>query len=160
MNEQEMKDMYYDLYEYMANSKNPANMKLFGKVMTEMFMWYADNEPEAAMEWLNKLSAVKWKNYLTPKEAEYIVSNMEPKAPWSCEQWKQAMESHGLDMEVEPNYNAPALYTTMNMVMSDSSETLKKYVSEENLFDAVYELAVDKLEDGDGKFSIRRYFLL
>ena len=44
------------------------------------------------------------------------------------------------------------------MVMSDSGSTLKKYVSEENLFDVVYELAVDKLTDKDGVFSIRKYF--
>lgn len=153
-----MKDMYNDLYEYMANSKNPANMKLFGKVMTEMFMWYAENEPDAAMEWLNMLSAVKWKNYLTPAEADEIVSKMQPAAPWNKEQWKSAMEQYGYPMEEEPYYNRCALFVTMEMIMSDSSKTIGKYVDEENLFSIVHDLAVDKLKDVDGVFSIRNYF--
>ena len=153
-----MKDMYYDLYWYMANSKEPANMKLFGQVMTEMFMWYVDNQPEAAMQWLDKLSSVKWKNYLTPDEAEDIVSKMEPAAPWSREQWKSAMEQYNYPMNEEPYYNRSALYVTMNMIMSDSSDTVGKYVSEDNLFPFVHDLAVDKLKDADGKFSVRSYF--
>ena len=126
MNAQELKSAYNDLYGYMANSKNPANMKAFGNVMTEMYMWYADNKPDAAMEWLEKLSAIKWKNYLTPKEAEKIVSEMEPKAPWTRDQWRQAMEQSGYPLEKEPCYNRCALWVTMNMIMSDSSSTLSK----------------------------------
>lgn len=34
----------------------------------------------------------------------------------------------------------------------------KKYIDEQNLFKAVYDLAVDKLTDKDGRFSIRKYF--
>ena len=124
MNAQELKSAYNDLYGYMANSKDPANMKAFGKVMTEMYMWYADNKPEAANEWLEKLSAIKWNNYLTPKEAEKIVSEMEPKAPWSREQWRAAMEQNGYPLEEEPYYNRCALWVTMNMIMSDSSATM------------------------------------
>ena len=153
-----MKTAYNDLYGYMANSKDPANMKLFGKVMTEMFMWYADNKPEAATEWLDKLSAIRWRNYLTPKEAEKIVSGMDPKAPWSRDQWRTAMEQYGYPMEEEPYYNSCALWVTMNMVMSDSSATIGKYVGNDNLFNMVHDLAVDKLTDADGKFMIRHYF--
>ena len=42
--------------------------------------------------------------------------------------------------------------------MSDSSETMKKYVDEDNLFNMVYDLAVDKLTDKDKVFNIRDYF--
>ena len=158
MNANELKTAYNDLYGYMANSKDPANMKAFGKVMTEMYMWYADNKPDAANEWLEKLSAIRWKNYLTPKEAEKIVAEMEPKAPWSREQWRQVMEQHGYELEKEPHYNRCALWVTMNMIMSDSSETIAKYVPADRLFDFVYEEAVDKLTDRDGRFAIRSYF--
>lgn len=158
MTSQELKKGYYDRYSYMANSQDPKNMRAFGKVMTEMFEWMADNKPEAAQEWLDKLEAIKWKNYLTQKEADSIVSSMEPKAPWSREQWKSAMESYGFDFDKWPCYNRCALYATMNMIMSDSSETLNKYVEHDNLFKAVYDLAVDKLTDEDGKFQIRNYF--
>lgn len=158
MNAQELKNAYADLYGYMANSKDPANMKAFGRVMTEMFMWFADNKPDAAQEWLEKLSAIKWNNYLTPKEAENIVSKMDPAAPWTREQWKAAMEQHGYELEEEPYYNCCALWVTMNMIMSDSSETIGKYVDGDDLFNLVYDLALDKLCDRDNRFSVRKYF--
>lgn len=158
MNAQELKSAYNDLYGYMASSKDPNNMKAFGRVMTEMYMWYVDNKPEAASEWLDKLSAIKWKNYLTPKEAEKIVSEMEPKAPWTKEQWKAAMQQHGFETEREPYYNCNALFVVMEMIMSDSSSTLSKYVDGNDMFKVVYELAVDKLTDKDSVFSVRKYF--
>ena len=158
MTPQELKNMYHNLYEYMANSKNPANMKVFGKVMTEMFTWLADNKPDAASEWINSLSAIKWDNYLTPKEADAIVAKMQPKAPWNREQWRAAMEQHGFNLEKEPYYNRCALYVVMNMIMSDSSETLQKYVTDDDVFALVYDLAIDKLMDSDKVFSVRNYF--
>ena len=36
MSTQELKEKYWSLYEYMANSKNTENMKTFGRVMTQM----------------------------------------------------------------------------------------------------------------------------
>ena len=48
----------------------------------------------------------------------------------------------------------------MNMIMSDSSETLRKFIDEESLFKLVHDLAVDKLTDKDEVFSIRSYFNL
>lgn len=44
------------------------------------------------------------------------------------------------------------------MIMSDSSETISKYVEKDKLFPFVYDLAVDKLTDKDNVFSIRKYF--
>ena len=158
MNAQEMKTAYNDLYGIMAQSNKQENMELFGKVMTEMFYWMADNQPQAAKDWLEKLSAIKWNNYLTPAEAEKIVSEMKPQAPWDRNQWKAAMEQHGLAMDDEPYYNSCALWVTMNMEMSDSQNTYKKYIDEANLFNAVHDLAVDRLKDKDNKFLIREYF--
>ena len=68
------------------------------------------------------------------------------------------MTQSGFDMGHEPCYNSCALWVAMNMIMSDSSETLKKYVAEEEMFKAVHDLAVDKLKDKDGVFNIRSYF--
>ena len=142
----------------MANSKDPKNMKAFGNVMNEMMDWMIANKPAEAEAWIDKLESIKWKNYLTPAEADKIVAAMEPKAPWSREQWKAAMAQYGFRMDDEPHYNRCALYTTMNMIMSDSGNTLKKYVGGDDMFKAVYDLAVDKLTDADGKFIIRHYF--
>lgn len=158
MNVQELKDRYWSLYEYMANSKNPENMKTFGRVMSTMMEDMIQGSPSKAEEYINKLESVKWKNYLTPNEAERIVQMMEPKAPWNREQWRQTMEQSGYPLEEWPCYNRCALYVTMNMIMSDSSETISEFINDENLFEFVYKMAVSKLKDLDGRFMVRQYF--
>lgn len=158
MNQEEMKREFYALYNMMANSHDVAYMRAFGNVHKEMMEWMIQYKPDAAQEWIEKLEAIRWKNYLTPKEAERIVGDMVPTAPWSREQWKTAMEKHGYELEHEPCYNRCALWATMSMIMSDSSETLAKFIDKDHLFEAVHALAVDKLRDKDGKFRIREYF--
>ena len=155
-----MRNEFYALYNMMANSHEVAYMRTFGNVHKEMMEWFIANKPELAQEWLWKLQSIRWRNYLTPNEAQKIVEKMEPKAPWSREQWKTAMEKHGYRIEDEPCYNSYALWTTMNMIMSDSSATLGKYVANDDLFKLVHDLAVDKLTDADAVFSIRSYFSL
>lgn len=158
MNEQEMKDKYSELYQYMAQSRDPKNMEVFGHVMTEIMHWLIANKPREAQAWIEKLESIKWRNYLTPSEADDIVADMEPKAPWTRDQWNQAMQNAGFEMEEWPYYNRCALYATMNMIMSDSSESIKKYVTSDKLFAFVHSLALDKLKDKDQKFAIRSYF--
>lgn len=153
-----MKQEFSALYNLMAGQQNVAFMHIFGQVHKEMMDWFIANKPELAQEWLDKLESIRWKNYLTKAEAEKIVAGMEPKAPWSRDQWKQAMMEHSFDTEHEPYYNHCALYATMNMLMSDSGDTLAKYVEKDNLFKVVHDLSVDKLIDKDGVFSIRAYF--
>ena len=152
-------EKYHGLYDYMAQSGKPENMKAFGVVMTAMMEDMAQSNPAKAEEYVNRLEAVKWNNYLTPTEADKIIAGMEPKAPWTREQWRAAMEQNGFEMEEWPCYNKCALYVTMNMIMSDSSTTLSKYVDANDLFKAVHDLAVDKLKDKDKMFNIRKYFL-
>lgn len=158
MTPEEMKDKYMALYEYMANSRKPENMMAFGKVMTDMMHYLIKNKPDVADEMIQKLESIKWKNYLTSKEADTILSKMEPQAPWSYEQWKQVMDKHRFELCNEPFYNQYALFVTMCMKMSDSGSTLAKYIPDDKLFDAVHDLAVDSLTDKDGVFSIRKYF--
>jgi hypothetical protein len=160
MTAEEMKQKFNELYQLMATSANVNYMKAFGNVHKEMMEWFIANKPDMAKEWLEKLCAIKWKNYLTQREADKIVSAMEPKAPWTYTQWESAMGKNGYAIEQEPFYNSYALWVTMNMIMSDSSVTLQKYIGVDDLFKAVYELAIDKLMDKDGKFAIRHYFLL
>ena len=154
----ELKQQYAELYSYMANSKKPENMKAFGNVMTEMFQWMADNKPEVAQEWLSKLEAIRWHNYLTPKEADMIVSGMNPQRPWSREQWQQAMQQHSFKLEEEPYYNRCALYVEMSAIYSDSSDTLKRYAASADQFEVIHALALDKLKDKDEVYDIRNYF--
>lgn len=158
MTPEEMRKKFNELYQLMATSENVHFMKVFGNVHKEMMDWFISNKPTEAQEWICKLESIRWKNFLTEKEAEKIVASMNPKAPWSREQWKSAMGKHGFELEHEPYYNSCALWVTMNMIMSDSSQTLSKYIDEDKLFKAVYDLAVDKLTDKDNMFCIRCYF--
>lgn len=158
MNQVELKEKYMDLYDYMSNSKNPRNMMIFGRVMTSMMEDMIVSSPAKADDYISRLEAVKWDNFLSPSEADRIVSEMSPKAPWTREQWRTAMEQNGFALEKWPCYNKCALYVTMQMIMSDSSSTLSKYVDKDDMFKVVYDLAVDKLTDIDKKFDIRKYF--
>ena len=165
MTTQELKEKYTELYDYMSASRKTENMMLFGCVMTEMMDWMIQNKPDLAEEWIGKLGAIRWRNYLTPKEAEAIVSAMIPKAPWTREQWNKAMDAGGLDKEEEPYYNACALYVTMSRVYVTHGQTLAKIVGtpleeipEDEFFEAIYFLALDKLKEKGAKVSIRHMY--
>jgi len=156
-----MRNEFRALYNMMASSNKIENMHVFGNVHKEMMEWFIVNKPDLAQEWLDKLESIRWCQYLTPKEADKITAGMDPKAPWSREQWKSAMESFGLPLEEQPCYNKCALYATMSMIMSDSSKTLSKYAADSNaMFEFVHALALDKLKDVDKRFDIRHYFNL
>jgi len=165
LTQKEMRERFAMLYDYMATSNNPAYMKVFGGVMKEMMEHEIEHRPETAEEWIEELCSIKWRNYLSQKEAEQIVSAMNPKAPWPRSVWKSAMERLGLVLEEEPYYNSCALWVTMNMVYSDSAQTIADIIGsplttipEERIVKAVHALAIDKLKDSDHVFSIRRYF--
>jgi hypothetical protein len=68
----------------------------------------------------------------------------------------------GLPTDVPPHFNHYALLTTMLMIQSDEGESLKEAIHandrDERLLRLVYKLAVNRLEDQDGKFNIRKYF--
>jgi hypothetical protein len=165
MDTKELENKYRSLYEYMATSGKTDYMKLFGEVMNEMMNWMIDNKAEAASEWIDKLGAIMWHNYLTRREADKIISYMQPKAPWGYSTWQNVMDSLGLMTEEPPCYNSCALWVTMNMIYSDSSDTIAKIIgqplesiSQEKMVKSIYMLAVDKLKDKDHVFRIRHYF--
>ena len=166
MTAEEMKKEFYELYDMMAMSHDVENMRTFGNVHKEMMEWMIQNKPDLAQEWIGKLESIKWCNYLTPKEAEKIVSEMVPRAPWSREVWKNAMQSLGLPMEEEPYYNSCALWVVMNQVYTDHAQTiadniLKKplnTIPAEEIVPVIHALALDLLKDKDKVYCIRKYF--
>lgn len=107
----------------------------------------------------NQLQTVNQTNELqnSQRVAEKIVSDMNPRGPFSFDVWRQSMRRHEFALDKPMCYNEYALWVTMNMIMSDSSATLERYVGSDKLFSVVYCLAVDHLTDIDGKFSIRGY---
>ena len=164
MNTQELKDRYTGLYDYMAASRDPKNMKAFGRVMTEMMEWLIANKPDVAEEMIDKLEAIKWQQYLTPKEAEGIIAKMNPKAPWSRDQWKSTMEGFGLPLEDAPYYNRCALWVEMNKMYSDFGDEIAELLGkpltpdDKDIITACYKMTLKTLRDKDRVYNIREYF--
>lgn len=165
MTAQEMKERYDALYEYMANSRDPKNMKAFGCVMTEMMDYLIQNKPDVAEEMIESLEAIKWHQYLTPKEADRIFAGMDPKGAWPREAWKSTMESLGIPLEEPPYYNRCALWIEMNKIYSDFGEEIASLLgkplqpSDKDIISACYKMALKNLKDKDGIYHIRKYFL-
>lgn len=165
MTAQEMKERYDALYEYMAQSRDPRNMKAFGCVMTEMMDYLIQNKPDVAEEMIDQLEAIKWKQYLTPKEADRIFAGMDPKGAWPREAWKSTMESLGIPLEEPPYYNRCALWIEMNKIYSDFGEEIASLLgkplqpTDKDIISACYRMALKNLKDKDGIYHIRKYFL-
>ena len=104
-NAEAMMEKFDKLYQKMSVSDKVEDMKLFGRVMREAIHELANVRPERAEEMIEELCAINWKNYLTRREAEEIVSKMEPEAKWSRDQLERALKSDGLPMEEEPYYD-------------------------------------------------------
>lgn len=164
MNTEKIKERYAELYDIMSVSRDVSDMKLFGHVQKEMMNWFLENKPELAEEYVSRLEAVRWDNYLTRREAERIISEMKPKATWNYETWSNAMESLELKKEEMPLYNEFVLWVMMNKVHSDSSKTITEIkgnqITPQEMVKACYMLAVDMLKSEDCLFSVRDYYNL
>lgn len=162
-----MMSEFSSLYGMMANSGKPEYMHTFGEVMKCMMKDMVSMKPELAQEYLDKLCAIKWKNYLTKKEASEIVNGMNPSATWDMQTWLNAMTGLGLATDEKPYYNDYALYVAMNQVVSDHGCTIAKILGKEDVKDIgtehlvkyAHSLALDLLKDKDGVYDIREYFL-
>lgn len=153
------KEKFEELYNTIISSRNPKNMKVLGCMTKKIMNTIIDTHPQIAEEMLNVLEAVNWDNYLTEKEAEHLVSQMQPQPKWTKQQWKNNMTVIDEPLEKSPSYNKCALYVTMSMIDSDSGSTLKKVIQDDSeYFKLLHSLAVDKLTDKDGVFDIRHYF--
>lgn len=165
MTPEEMKNEFNALYNMMANSNKVKYMHVFGEVHRKMFDWFVANKPDVAQEFLDELESIRWRQYVTKKEAEKIVAGMNPSAPWSREVWKQSMDSFGLPLEEEPYYNSCALWVEMNKIYSDFSDEIAALIGkpldakDKDIISACYKMALKNLKDKDGVYDIRKYFL-
>lgn len=167
MTKEEIKEKFKSLYDYMSVSNEPKYMMLFGEVMCEMMDMTIESHTSLAEELIDKLESIMWNQYLSKTEATKIVSNMEPKAPWSYDQWLKAMQDLGLEYKRDKVFNCYALWTTMCMVYSDDGKTIASLMgidyssaaSNPEFIKAVHQFAMNKMLDVDGKFDLRHYFL-
>lgn len=161
-------EMYDELYDEMVASNNPLRMMAFGDAEKWMFHQLAPKHPEMAEEWLRRLEASKWNNYLSEEEAEHIVYSLEEKHgdkseqryEWDYDTLKRAVDSSGSRMFEAPYFNCWALWATINMLYSDHHETVSAFVSPQSQFRFYYRLAMDKLKDVDRPHFVREYFHL
>ncbi len=163
----EIKQQFESLYNTMANSNEPKYMHIFGETMKAMMDDMIALKPELAQEYMDKLRAIEWDNYLTKKEAMNIVGGMDPAPMWDASAWQQAMVDLDLPMKEAPYYNDYALFVAMNQVISDHGKTIAhikglesvKEIDPIELVKYAYKLAIDLLKDKDGVYDIREYFL-
>ena len=161
----ELMEKFDSLYKKMSVSNNVEFMQLFGRVMREAIQELASTRPERADELIDELCAINWRNYLTRREAEEIVSGMNPSAVWTRDQLARVLKAEGLPTEEEPYYNEYALWVEVSKVYSDNHKTItellgknKNSVSESDMVEACYKLALNNLKDLDGIYNIRKYF--
>lgn len=154
---------YRELYDEMAQAKDPKKMIVFGDAERWVFTMVAEQHPELAERWLSKLEAGRWHNYLSRSEAEGIAQRMQnqdgTRGPhWDYETFKAAVESLGGKMTDEPFYNCWALWIAANMIYSDHYKSLSKYIPKDQEPLAYYSMAVEQLKDIDRPRFIRDYY--
>jgi hypothetical protein len=168
MTAEERYQQFLDRYESVIRSGDISQMQPLGEMVKRVMKWLINYEPEiatAALSILNGEESKEYRNYLSAHEASEIVRQMDPQPQWSLRQVLDMLKNAGYATDEPPYFNNYALATTMCMILSDSGQTLQRIVgspshpaTNEELLASVYQLAVDKLIDKDGKFNIRKYF--
>ena len=167
MDKQQMQQQFLARYDSIIQSGDTRQMERLGAMVKRVMGWMFKYEPQVAAQALALLddnTATDYANRLTEQEAKDIVSHMKPQPTWTMQGLTASLQSMGLPGDVPPHFNLYALLTTMLMIQSDEGESLKEAIHandrDERLVKLVYRLAVNRLEDQDGKFNIRRYFEL
>lgn len=166
MTSEELYQQFLDRYEAAIKS---GDMERLGETVKRVMRWLSVNEPGIAAQAIDLLDGNEppqpCRNYLSGHEAGEIVRAMEPQPKWTIREVLDMLQRTGKATSEPPYYNDYALATTMCMIMSDSGDTLQRIIgtpshpaTSEEMLASVYQLALDKLKDKDGRFNIRRYF--
>lgn len=171
MNFEEMKSRYEYLYGLMATSKDPAKMSIFGRAEHQMFEKLAVSNPSLAKEWLEKLEAVSWNNYLSANQAEKMASTIVNQdgstgPHWSMDTFFAVVPKLGGQLDDEPYYNKYALWLVANAHYSDFARstaedmgyTMPDDVPAEKMALSMYRKAVESLKDIDRKHYLADYY--
>lgn len=156
---------YNELYAIMANSKEPAKMKIFGEAEKWVFDQINKTNPDLARRWVDRIEAVRWNNYLCESDANALASKLinqdGSKGPkWNVSQIDAVVKSNGGKVSEAPYYNEYALFLVMNMLASDHWNTLSSIAPEDMMPLLIYQLAIDKLKDIDRPHFVKDYWHL
>ena len=116
MEAKEIMSKFDELYGIMASSTNVKYMRTFGDTMRCMMKDMASKHPELAQEYLDKLCAIKWKNYLTKKEASDIIGKM-----------KIALEDELID-NVKRKYGVDFSFNDMDVIIDGCVDVAKIWI--------------------------------
>ena len=165
MDKQQMEQQFLARYDSIIQSGDTRQMERLGVMVKRVMGWMFKFEPQVAAQALALLddnTATDYANRLTEQEAKDIVAQMVPQPTWTMQGLTASLQSMGLPGDVPTHFNLWVLLTTMLMIQSDEGESLKEAIHandrDERLLRLVYKLAVNRLEDQDGKFNIRKYF--
>lgn len=165
MDKEQMQQRFLSRYDSIVKSGDTRQMERLGMMVKRIVQWMIKYEPDVAMQAMAILDSdadTDYTNRLTEQEASTIVGQMKPQPTWTLQGLTTSLQAMGLPTDVPPHFNHYALLTTMLMIQSDEGESLKDAIHandrDERLVNLVYRLAVDRLEDQDGKFKIRKYF--
>lgn len=165
MDKEQMEQQFLARYDSIINSGDTRQMERLGVMVKRVMGWMFRYEPQVAAQALALIddnTATDYTNWLTEQEAEDIVSQMKPQPTWTTQGLTASLQSMGLPTDCPPHFNHYALLTTMLMKKSDEGESLKEAIhandQDERLVRLIYKLAVNQLEDKDGRFRIRKYF--
>lgn len=166
-----LRERYHELYEIMAKSGEPEKMKIFGEAAKWAFDRLHERDPKAAEQWVDKLEATQWNNYLSLAEADDVVAKFINQdgtrgAHWGYDVFRGAVESLGAKMAEQPFFNCYALWATANMIYSDHAHSvaedmgykMPREVPNEKMALSMYRKAVEKLKDVDRPRFVRHYF--
>ena len=166
---EELYQQFFNRYKGIIQGRTEEDMIHLGTMTQRVMQWLCVYEPDIAAQAIAILDGEsknqECRNYLSGHEASEIVRQMEPQPHWSLRQVLDMLKSAGYATDEPPYFNDYALATTMCMILSDSGQTLQRIIgspshpaTNEELLASVYQLAIDKLKDEDGKFNIRKYF--
>ena len=168
MTAEELYQQFLSRYDGIIRGGIDGDMQRLGDMTKRVMRWMSVNEPGLAAQAIAILDGDKsqeCRNYLSGHEASEIVRQMEPQPQWPLGQVLDMLRNAGYATDEPPYFNDYALAATMCMILSDSGQTLQRIIgspshpaTNEELLASVYQLAIDKLKDEDGKFNIRKYF--
>lgn len=168
-----MEERYRHLTAEAVSSKDKKKMQALAGAADAAFGELAATNPELAQDWIDRLEAVEWDNYLSAKEARTVVSGFVSqdgvKGPhWQYGDILKTAEDMGISADSRPHYNSYALFAVTNMVYSDHARSIAADMGHKSPADVQPDKmarscvgkAVEMLEDPDGGFDSRRYFRL
>ena len=163
----DLKDKLLAIIEEVKMSEDKDDINISLCMLKDVFGQLYEVAPEKAEELLKCYEgSLRYYNFLTEEEAKVIVDAFKNQdgtdgGKWGMHTIIAEVENFGGKLSYQPYYNDYALYAVMNMVHSDHSPVIKKWVQDpDDYVQACYDLSTSILKDKDRQYWVRDYFHL